>query len=137
MPEEVKDGWRFLHAPLGEVTAHSIGEIKNIMVDKIEDIESPLAHMIPEGAGNVVLPAVSIDPENEHLIQNAISELTRGKTIITIAHRLATIENADRILVVDDGKIVQRGTHQELMKQEGRYRSFVETRERAEDWKIA
>mgnify|MGYP000223575137 CR=1 FL=1 len=79
----------------------------------------------------------SIDPENEHLIQNALSELTRGKTIITIAHRLATIENADQILVVDDGKIVQQGTHQELMKQEGRYRSFVETKKRAEGWKIA
>lgn len=51
---------QFLHAPLGEVTAHSIGEIKNIMVDKIEDIEPPLAHMIPEGAGHVVLPVVSI-----------------------------------------------------------------------------
>lgn len=51
---------RFLHAPLGEVTAHSIGEIKNIMVDKIEDIEPPLAHMIPEGTGHLMLPAVSI-----------------------------------------------------------------------------
>lgn len=51
---------RFLHAPLGEVTAHSIGEIKNIIVDKIEDIEPPLAHMIPEGAGHLVLPVVSI-----------------------------------------------------------------------------
>ena len=50
---------RFLHAPLGEVTAHSIGEIKNVMVDKIEDIEPPLAHMIPEGAGHLVLPVVS------------------------------------------------------------------------------
>lgn len=50
---------RFLHAPLGEVTAHSIGEIKNIMVDKIEDIEPPLAHMIPEGAGHIVLPVLS------------------------------------------------------------------------------
>lgn len=50
---------RFLHAPLGEVTAHSIGEIKNIMVDKIEDIEPPLAHMIPEGTGHIVLPVVS------------------------------------------------------------------------------
>lgn len=50
---------RFLHAPLGEVTAHSIGEIKNIMVDKIEDIEPPLAHMIPEGSGHLVLPIVS------------------------------------------------------------------------------
>jgi ATP-binding cassette subfamily B protein IrtA len=51
---------RLLHAPLGEATAHSIGEIKNIMVDKIENIEPPLAHMIPEGAGHIVLPAVSI-----------------------------------------------------------------------------
>lgn len=50
---------RFLHAPLGEVTAHSIGEIKNIMVDKIEDIEPPLAHMIPEGSGHIMLPVVS------------------------------------------------------------------------------
>lgn len=51
---------RFLHAPLGEVTSHSIGEIKNIMVDKIEDIEPPLAHMIPEGSGHIVLPVISI-----------------------------------------------------------------------------
>lgn len=51
---------RFLHAPLGEVTAHSIGEIKTVMVDKIEDIEPPLAHMIPEGAGHIALPVVSI-----------------------------------------------------------------------------
>ncbi|MDO4175534.1 MAG: ABC transporter ATP-binding protein [Eubacteriales bacterium] len=78
----------------------------------------------------------SVDPENEHLIQTAITELTRGKTIITIAHRLATIERADQILVVDDGRIVQRGTHQTLMQQKGRYRSFVETRERAEGWKL-
>lgn len=79
----------------------------------------------------------SIDPENEHFIQAAISELVRGKTIITIAHRLATIEHADQILVVDDGRIVQRGTHEQLMRQEGRYRDFVETRERAEGWKIS
>ena len=51
---------RFLHAPLGEVTAHSIGEIKNIMVDKIEDIEPPLAHMIPEGVGHIALPVLSL-----------------------------------------------------------------------------
>lgn len=50
---------RFLHAPLGEVQKHSIGEIKSILVDKIENIEPPLAHMIPEGAGHIVLPVVS------------------------------------------------------------------------------
>ncbi len=79
----------------------------------------------------------SIDPENEHLIQGAISELTRGKTIITIAHRLATIEQANQILVVDDGRIVQQGTHQELIQQEGRYKHFIEIRQKAEGWKIA
>ena len=61
----------------------------------------------------------SVDPENEHLIQAALSELTRGKTIITIAHRLATIENADQILVVADGRIAECGTHQELLKKRG------------------
>ena len=65
----------------------------------------------------------SIDPENEHLIQEAISALTHGKTIITIAHRLATIENADQILVIDGGTVAQRGTHKELLQQEGTYKS--------------
>ena len=51
---------RFLHAPLGEVQAHTIGEIKTVMVDKIEAIEPPLAHMIPEGAGHLLLPLISI-----------------------------------------------------------------------------
>lgn len=78
----------------------------------------------------------SVDPENEHLIQKAISELTRGKTIITIAHRLATIEHADQILVVDDGRIVQKGTHKELMNQKGKYLDFIKVREQAEGWQI-
>ena len=79
----------------------------------------------------------SIDPENEHLIQSAISELTRGKTIITIAHRLATVREADQILVVDDGRIAECGTHDELMKKDGIYKHFTEIRERAEGWRIA
>ncbi len=78
----------------------------------------------------------SVDPENEHFIQRAISSLTRGKTIITIAHRLATIQNADQILVMDEGTIVQRGTHTELIKQQGVYRRFIEIREKAESWNI-
>ncbi len=78
----------------------------------------------------------SVDPENEHLIQEAISELTHGKTIITIAHRLATIENADQILVIDGGTVAQRGTHKQLLRQEGIYREFVRIREKAEGWQI-
>lgn len=78
----------------------------------------------------------SIDPENEHLIQEAISVLTHGKTIITIAHRLATIENADQILVIDGGTVAQRGTHEELLEQEGTYKTFIKIREQAEGWRI-
>ncbi len=78
----------------------------------------------------------SVDPENEHLIQEAISELTHGKTIITIAHRLATIENADQILVIDGGTVAQRGTHKQLLGQEGTYQEFVRIREEAEGWQI-
>ena len=78
----------------------------------------------------------SVDPENEYLIQEAIRELVKGKTVLTIAHRIATIENADQILVMDDGRIVQRGVHKELIGQEGIYRSFIQRREEAEGWKI-
>ena len=78
----------------------------------------------------------SVDPENEHLIQAAISELTKGKTIVTIAHRLATIEQADQILVVDDGQIVQRGTHEELVAVSGKYKDFIDIRSQSESWKI-
>lgn len=78
----------------------------------------------------------SIDPENEYLIQQAISELTRGKTIITIAHRLATIQQADQILVVDDGRITECGTHEQLIEKDGVYKNFMEIRQRAEGWTI-
>ena len=78
----------------------------------------------------------SIDTENEHMIQEAISALTHGKTIVTIAHRLATIENADQILVIDGGTVAQRGTHKELLEQEGTYKTFIKICEQAEGWRI-
>ncbi len=78
----------------------------------------------------------SVDPENEHEIQAAISALVKGKTIIIIAHRLATIQNADQILVVDQGKIVQRGIHEQLMEEEGVYKRFMNIRSMAEGWSI-
>lgn len=98
-----------------------------------------IARAILKNAPIIILDEAmaSIDPKNEHLIQQAISELTRGKTIITIAHRLATIQNADQILVIDDGRVVESGTHAELIKQEGLYRRFTAIREQAEGWRIA
>lgn len=97
-----------------------------------------IARAILKDAPIVILDeaTASVDPENEHYIQEAISALTYGKTIIIIAHRLATIQNADQILVVDNGMIVQRGTHKELIKQSGMYKNFITIREQAEGWSI-
>lgn len=97
-----------------------------------------IARALLKDAPIVVLDeaTASIDPENEQLIQQALTELTREKTVVVIAHRLATIEHADQILVVEDGTVVQRGTHEELLAQEGVYRRFVEARAEAEGWKI-
>ena len=98
-----------------------------------------IARAILKNAPIIILDeaTASIDPENEHLIQQAISELTRGKTIITIAHRLATIQNADQILVVADGRIAEHGTHAKLVQQDSLYRRFTAIREQAEGWRIA
>lgn len=98
-----------------------------------------IARAILKNAPVIILDeaTASIDPENEHLIQDAISELTRGKTIITIAHRLATVRNADQILVVDDGRIAEAGTHEELIRQDGIYKRFTQIREKAEGWHVA
>ena len=78
----------------------------------------------------------SVDPENEYYIQSAINELTKNKTVIIIAHRLKTIENADQIIVIDDGKIIQQGNHNTLIEQNGKYKDFINIRKQAEGWNI-
>ena len=78
----------------------------------------------------------NVDPENEKELTEAIEALTKDKTIIMIAHRLKTVRHADQILVVDGGRIVQQGTHEELLEQDGIYRRFVEAREQAVGWKL-
>ena len=78
----------------------------------------------------------SVDPENEHELLVAIKELTKGKTLISIAHRLTTVRDADQIIVIDSGKLVQQGTHEQLMAKEGIYRRFWRQREAAIGWRL-
>ena len=78
----------------------------------------------------------NVDPENENELTKAIEALTREKTVIMIAHRLKTVEHADQILVVDHGRIVQRGPHEQLMAEDGIYKTFVGERREAASWKI-
>lgn len=78
----------------------------------------------------------NVDPENEDRLQKAIEALTRDKTIIMIAHRLKTVRNADQILVLDDGRIVQQGKHSELISQPGIYADFVGGKRETSGWKL-
>ena len=78
----------------------------------------------------------SVDPENEQELQKAIRELTKGKTILMIAHRLSTVRTADQIIVLESGRIVQRGNHRELMREDGLYRRFVGMRSQAIGWTL-
>ena len=98
-----------------------------------------IARAILKNAPVIILDeaTASIDPENEYLIQQALSALTRDKTVITIAHRLATIESADQILVIDDGRLIQKGTHAALASVPGKYKDFVDIRRKSEGWRIS
>lgn len=78
----------------------------------------------------------SVDPENEHELLKAIEELTKGKTLISIAHRMTTVRKADQIIVLSDGEIVQQGTHKELISQEGVYKNFLTIRTQSVGWQI-
>ena len=95
-----------------------------------------IARCILKDAPIVILDeaTASVDADNESYIQQAISELCKGKTLLVIAHRLNTIRNADQILVIADGRIVQSGTHGELMEAGGLYRDFVTVRQQSQGW---
>ena len=98
-----------------------------------------IARAILKDAPIIILDeaTASVDPENEDLLQTAIEALTQNKTIILIAHRLKTVRHADQILVLDNGKIVQRGTHEQLAAEAGLYQNFLIAREKAVGWKLA
>ena len=98
-----------------------------------------IARAILKDAPIVILDeaTASVDPENEHLIQQAISALVKGKTLIVIAHRLNTIQFADNILVIDQGKLVQQGTHEQLIKEEGIYKDFQKILNKTSNWQLS
>lgn len=98
-----------------------------------------IARAILKDAPIIILDeaTASVDPENEAELQAAIDELTHDKTIVMIAHRLKTVRHADQILVLSGGKIVQRGTHEQLIQQTGIYTDFIGMRQEAVGWKLA
>ena len=98
-----------------------------------------IARAIIKDAPIIILDeaTANVDPENEKELFEAIQNLTKDKTIIMIAHRLKTVRNADQIIVIDKGRIVQKGKHNELMKEEGIYKNFVLGRKKAVSWKLA
>ena len=97
-----------------------------------------IARAILKDAPIIILDeaTASIDPENEHLIQQAIDELSKGKTVITIAHKLGTIKNADQIVVLQQGEICQLGQHDTLANEAGMYQDFLAIKSESEGWKL-
>jgi ATP-binding cassette subfamily B protein len=124
--EMLPDGYRTM---LGEGGATiSGGEKQRISIARAFLKDAPIV-LLDEATANV-------DPENEAELQAAIEELTRQKTVVIIAHRLKTVRNADQIVALNNGRIVQQGTHDELMAEEGLYKDFVRKREQAISWKV-
>jgi len=97
-----------------------------------------IARAIIKDAPIIILDeaTANVDPENEEALMQAIQALTRDKTIIMIAHRLKTVEHADQILVLDQGRIVEQGKHQDLLAKQGIYSKFIQERKTAASWRI-
>ena len=97
-----------------------------------------IARAIMKDAPVIVLDeaTANVDPENEADLMKAVDALTKEKTIIMIAHRLKTVRSADQILVIENGRVAQRGDHDTLMQEDGIYRTFVESRREAASWRL-
>lgn len=97
-----------------------------------------IARAMLKDAGIIIFDeaTANIDPENEDKLKEAIESLTKNKTVIMIAHRLKTIRNADQILVLKDGEIVERGSYEELIKNNGLYSDIINAKAKAESWKL-
>ena len=97
-----------------------------------------IARAIIKDAPIIILDeaTANVDPENEEALMQAIHSLTKDKTIIMIAHRLKTVERADQIIVLNQGRIVEQGKHQELLAKQGLYSRFIQERRSAASWRI-
>ena len=124
---ELPDGFFIMELPDGFDTV--IGE-GGASLSGGERQRISIARCILKDAPIVILDeaTASVDADNESYIQEAITQLCRGKTLLVIAHRLNTIRHADEILVIDQGRIVQAGAHDTLMEEEGIYRRFITAR---------
>ncbi|OCC10594.1 ABC transporter ATP-binding protein [Streptomyces sp. PTY087I2] len=141
--EEVREAGRLarveeiaLRLPLGWDT--KVGE-GGALLSGGERQRVSIARAILKNAPVVLLDeaTASLDPENERAVQEALGHLTEGRTLLVIAHRLQTVAAADQILLLDDGRIVEHGTHDDLMAREGRYAFFWAQRSRARRWRLA
>mgnify|MGYP002350589446 FL=1 len=97
-----------------------------------------IARAILKNAPVVLLDeaTASLDPENEVEVQKAIGELITGRTVIVIAHRLKTVKNADKIIVLDNSNVVEQGTHNELIERDDLYNKLWTIQQKAIDWKL-
>ena len=97
-----------------------------------------IARIMLKNAPIVILDEATAftDPENEHLIQQSISELTKGKTLLVIAHRLSTVKDADKIVVLNDGMVEAIGTHEKLLKHTPLYKKMWSAHIESKDWRL-
>lgn len=117
---------------------HTVIGAKGIFLSGGEKQRIAIARAILKNANIIIMDEASaaVDPENEHELQKAFKNLIQGKTVIMIAHRLSSIRAVDEILVMEKGKIIERGNDTELMRKGGRYKYFQELYVKANDWRV-
>ncbi|WP_039066872.1 ATP-binding cassette domain-containing protein [Staphylococcus shinii] len=145
--ENLEQELQLLNIQVAEAQVDNMLESMNLLAKKYENPLSLLggekqriaiARAILKDASIIILDeaTASIDPENEHLKQQAIDELSKGKTVITIAHKIGTIKNANEIIVLNEGKIIQIGNHHTLLQTSGMYKDFITIKNQSEAWRL-
>lgn len=117
---------------------HTVVGTKGVHLSGGERQRIAIARAIIKDSPIIVLDeaTASLDPENEVLVQRAIAKLVEGKTVIMIAHRLRTVVDADQILVLEAGRLVESGTHNELMEKRGLYQRLYHIQQESLGWAV-